>query len=80
MRDKYEQAKLDAGQYLGYERTVKQASAAAANVSSTAGDGGSRAPSNSSENRRKDGDKNKGRGKGKYMICRSFKETGKCTR
>eukprot|EP00959_Pyramimonas_sp_CCMP1952_P242696 5072849-Pyramimonas_sp.AAC.1 len=34
-RDKWEQAKLDAGQSLGYERTAKQANAAAANVSST---------------------------------------------
>eukprot|EP00959_Pyramimonas_sp_CCMP1952_P262176 5482671-Pyramimonas_sp.AAC.1 len=41
--DKYEQAKLDAGQSLGYERKVKRANAAAATVSSTAGDGGSRA-------------------------------------
>eukprot|EP00959_Pyramimonas_sp_CCMP1952_P103275 2159869-Pyramimonas_sp.AAC.1 len=67
-RDKYEQAKLDSGQSLGYERTAKQANAAAANVSSTAGDSGSRASSNSSEKRKKDGDKNKGRGKGKDMI------------
>eukprot|EP00959_Pyramimonas_sp_CCMP1952_P066670 1391855-Pyramimonas_sp.AAC.1 len=34
-RDKWDQSKLDAGQSLGYERTVKQANAAAANVSST---------------------------------------------
>eukprot|EP00959_Pyramimonas_sp_CCMP1952_P011714 246190-Pyramimonas_sp.AAC.1 len=31
-------------------------------------------------NVKKDGDKNKGKGKGKDMICRSFKETGKCSR
>eukprot|EP00959_Pyramimonas_sp_CCMP1952_P074785 1562704-Pyramimonas_sp.AAC.1 len=33
--DKWEQAKLDAGQSLGHERTAQQANAAAANVSSS---------------------------------------------
>eukprot|EP00959_Pyramimonas_sp_CCMP1952_P429837 9002083-Pyramimonas_sp.AAC.1 len=74
-RDKWKQAKLDAGQSLGHERTAKQANAAAANVSSSGGDGGSRASSNSSDKRKKGGDKNTCKGKGKDMICRSFKET-----
>eukprot|EP00959_Pyramimonas_sp_CCMP1952_P142395 2981150-Pyramimonas_sp.AAC.1 len=79
-RDMYEQAKLDAGQSLGYELTAKRANAAAVNISSTAGDGCPRTSSNSSEKSRNGGDKNKGRGKGKDMICRFFKETGRCTR
>eukprot|EP00959_Pyramimonas_sp_CCMP1952_P262758 5494199-Pyramimonas_sp.AAC.1 len=58
----------------------EQANVVAANVASSAGGGGSRASSASLETRNKDGDKNKGRGKGKDMICRSLKETGKCTR
>eukprot|EP00959_Pyramimonas_sp_CCMP1952_P029997 629374-Pyramimonas_sp.AAC.1 len=29
---------------------------------------------------RKNGDRNKGKGKGKDMNCRSYMETGKCTR
>eukprot|EP00959_Pyramimonas_sp_CCMP1952_P405016 8488420-Pyramimonas_sp.AAC.1 len=51
-RDKWEQAKLGAGQSLEYERT-------AANVSSSRGDGGSRAFGNNSDKRKKDGDKHK---------------------
>eukprot|EP00959_Pyramimonas_sp_CCMP1952_P409991 8592405-Pyramimonas_sp.AAC.1 len=76
----WEQAKLDAGQSLGHERTAKQTNAAAANVSSTGDNSGSRASSTNSDKRKRDGDNNKGNGKGKDMICRSHKETGKCSR
>eukprot|EP00959_Pyramimonas_sp_CCMP1952_P317413 6643147-Pyramimonas_sp.AAC.1 len=30
--------------------------------------------------RKKDGDKDKGNGRGKDIVCRSYKETGKCSR
>eukprot|EP00959_Pyramimonas_sp_CCMP1952_P004007 84205-Pyramimonas_sp.AAC.1 len=79
-RDKWEHAKFDAGQSLGYERASKQANATAANVSSTGSNGCSRAISADSDRRKKDVEKNKSGGKGKDMVCRSYRETGRCSR
>ena len=78
-RDRYEEAQLKAGKSLGYERTTKQANAAAANVQATP----NRERSTSSERRKAKGkgkEQKKGGGKGKDTFCRTFKETGKCDR
>ena len=84
-RDKWEEKQLKAGKKLGYERTAKQANAAAANVSAAPSTPRNNDRSTSSERRRKEGGKSKGRGKGgrgkgKDKVCRVFTETGKCER
>ena len=88
-RDKYEEGKRKAGQSLGYNRTARQANAAAANVQTTgrspsAGSGGKgRSPSPGSQKGK--GKNKKGKGKPAWVLdckepCRVFKETGKCSR
>ena len=83
-RDKWEETTLRAGKLLGYDRTAKQAQAAAANVKASNPGDDARARSSSSEKKRRaeKGGKGKGGkgGKGKDKLCETFSETGQCAR